>query len=64
MWQAQLRGVKLWKVSPPPECDLKCSSFSFFAEVGDAVLLDTRIWYHGTVVNHGQFSITIQSEYG
>ncbi|XP_055310867.1 uncharacterized protein LOC129573790 isoform X2 [Sitodiplosis mosellana] len=62
MWQAQLQGNKTWFISPTPECDSKCSSFSFYVEAGDAVLIDTRIWYHGTIT--GQFSITIQSEYG
>lgn len=28
------------------------------------VLLDTRNWYHGTSVLNGEFSFTIQSEYG
>lgn len=64
MWQAQIRGNKNWTVSPTPECDTKCSSFSFYVEPGDAVLIDTRIWYHGTSVAPGQFSMTIQSEYG
>lgn len=92
MWQAQLRGNKTWMLSPTPECDTKCSSFSFYVEPGDAgmstdpiqlyiksknfefyqinsclifsVLIDTRIWYHGTKVSSGQFSLTIQSEYG
>lgn len=64
MWQAQLQGTKFWEVSPTPECDARCPSFSFFVEPGDAVLIDTRIWYHGTSVKSGEFSMTIQSEYG
>lgn len=64
MWQAQLQGNKTWLLSPSPECDSMCSSFSFYVEPGDAVLIDTRIWYHGTTVPNGQFSLTIQSEYG
>lgn len=64
MWQAQLQGNKTWLLSPSPECDSMCSSFSFYVEPGDAVLIDTRIWYHGTSVSNGQFSLTIQSEYG
>lgn len=64
MWQAQLQGNKTWMLSPTPECDSKCSSFTFYVEPGDAVLIDTRIWYHGTSVSTGQFSLTIQSEYG
>lgn len=27
------------------------------------VLLDTRVWYHGTTIAPGEFSLTIQSEY-
>lgn len=23
-WQAQLRGQKVWKLAPPPECFYKC----------------------------------------
>lgn len=64
MWQAQLQGNKTWTVSPTAECDSMCSSFSFYVEPGDAILMDTRIWYHGTHVQDGQFSMTIQSEYG
>lgn len=30
MWQAQLQGNKTWNVSPTPECEAMCSSFSFF----------------------------------
>lgn len=63
MWQAQLQGNKTWTVSPPPECDSICSSFKFYVESGDALLLDTRVWYHSTRAA-GQFSMTVQSEYG
>lgn len=64
MWQAQLRGNKTWLVAPTPECDDVCESFTFFVEPGDALLIDTRIWYHETHIAPGEFSITIQSEYG
>ncbi|CAD7006062.1 uncharacterized protein LOC101448387 [Ceratitis capitata] len=65
VWQAQLQGNKSWIVAPTPECDHVCQSFSFYVEPGDAVLVDTRIWYHGSSIpNKGQFGITIQSEYG
>ncbi|XP_055705028.1 uncharacterized protein LOC129802864 [Phlebotomus papatasi] len=64
MWQAQLRGNKSWVLAPTPECDSQCKSFSFYVEPGDAVLVDTRLWYHGTYVPKGEFSLTIQSEYG
>lgn len=65
MWQAQLRGNKTWTLAPTPECSRVCDQFSFYVESGDAVLIDTRIWYHGTSIKtHKQFSLTIQSEYG
>lgn len=64
MWQAQLQGNKSWILAPTPECDHLCHSFSFYVEPGDAVLVDTRIWYHGTSIPKGQFALTIQSEYG
>lgn len=64
MWQAQLQGNKSWTLNPPPECDSVCSSFEFYVEPGDAVLIDTRNWYHSTTILDKRFSITIQSEYG
>ncbi|XP_075170066.1 uncharacterized protein LOC142242032 [Haematobia irritans] len=64
MWQAQIKGNKSWILAPTPECDHLCKSFSFNVEPGDAVLVDTRIWYHGTSIPKGQFTLTIQSEYG
>lgn len=42
--------------------DFKCADFLNL--VIFAVLIDTRFWYHGTTVTNGQFSLTIQSEYG
>lgn len=43
----------------------------FFFQIPDSpiyciflVLVDTRIWYHGTSIPKGQFALTIQSEYG
>lgn len=64
MWQAQLQGNKSWVLAPTPECEQICHSFSFYVEPGDAVLVDTRIWYHGTSIPKGEFALTIQSEYG
>jgi hypothetical protein len=64
IWQAQLQGNKTWILAPLPECDEVCSSFSFFSEAGDAILLDTRMWYYGTTVAKNSIEITIQSEYG
>ena len=64
MWQGQIIGSKTWTVAPTPECDDVCERFSFFVDTGDIILLDTRIWYHGTRVENGKFSLTITSEYG
>ncbi|KAI8127627.1 hypothetical protein CVS40_3058 [Lucilia cuprina] len=64
MWQAQLKGNKSWLLAPTPECDQVCNTFSFVAGPGDAVLIDTRFWYHGTSIPKGKFTLTIQSEYG
>lgn len=64
MWQAQLQGTKTWHLKPSPECETVCHSLTFLAEPGDAVLIDTRVWYHGTTIAPGEFSLAIQSEYG
>ncbi|KAK9881510.1 hypothetical protein WA026_016390 [Henosepilachna vigintioctopunctata] len=64
MWQAQIKGEKMWHVRPAPECEQLCKNLSFSVDPGDAVLLDTRVWYHGTTIIPGQFSLSIQSEYG
>jgi hypothetical protein len=64
MWQAQLKGSKTWHLLPPPECEDVCSQLSFLVEPGDAVLVDTRVWYHGTIITPGEFSLSVQSEYG
>ncbi|XP_015593936.1 uncharacterized protein LOC107267143 [Cephus cinctus] len=64
MWQAQILGSKTWTVAPTPECDRVCRKFDFSVGSGDILLLDTRIWYHGTYVENGHLSLTITSEYG
>lgn len=64
MWQGQVQGTKTWTVAPVPECEHICHKFDFYVEQGDIVLLDTRIWYHATRIPKGQFSMTVQSEYG
>lgn len=64
MWQAQISGNKTWNLIPTPECESQCSPIQFYVEPGDAVLLDTRIWYHSTTNAPNQFSLTLQSEYG
>ncbi|KAG7295923.1 hypothetical protein JYU34_021013 [Plutella xylostella] len=64
MWQGQVSGNKTWAIAPVPECDSVCHKFQYYVEPGDVVLLDTRIWYHATSLPKGQFSLTVQSEYG
>ncbi|XP_060535211.1 uncharacterized protein LOC132707387 isoform X2 [Cylas formicarius] len=64
MWQAQLRGSKRWKLLPPPECQSVCEGVEFTVVPGDAVLVDTRVWYHSTKIAPGEFSLSVQSEYG
>uniref|UniRef100_A0A0K8TCI3 Bifunctional arginine demethylase and lysyl-hydroxylase JMJD6 n=1 Tax=Lygus hesperus TaxID=30085 RepID=A0A0K8TCI3_LYGHE len=64
MWQAQLKGHKVWRLTPTPECESVCSSISFTVSPGDILLLDTRQWYHDTYILDGEFSITVSSEYG
>lgn len=39
-----------------------CKKLSQYFSV--TVLLDTRLWYHATTIPKGQFSLTVQSEYG
>ncbi|XP_072947479.1 uncharacterized protein [Epargyreus clarus] len=64
MWQGQVKGNKTWSVAPVPECEHVCHKFDYYVEPGDIVLLDTRLWYHATTIPKGQFSLTVQSEYG
>ncbi|XP_026737837.1 uncharacterized protein LOC113501050 [Trichoplusia ni] len=64
MWQGQVLGNKTWSIAPVPECDHVCHKFDYYVEPGDVVLLDTRVWYHSTTIPKGQFSLTVQSEYG
>ncbi|XP_045766733.1 uncharacterized protein LOC123868307 isoform X2 [Maniola jurtina] len=64
MWQGQVKGNKTWTVVPVPECEHVCNKFQYYVEPGDVVLLDTRLWYHATSIPKGQFSLTVQSEYG
>ncbi|KAH0554393.1 uncharacterized protein LOC123263394 [Cotesia glomerata] len=64
MWQGQLAGKKIWSVAPTPECDSVCKRFNFSVDTGDIVLLDTRVWYHATLIKDNTLSLTITSEYG
>lgn len=64
MWQGQVKGNKSWHIAPVPECEDVCTQFKYYVEPGDVVLLDTRLWYHATKIPKGEFSLTVQSEYG
>lgn len=63
-WQAQIRGVKTWTLVPPPECESVCvPSLKVTVRPGDILLVNTNHWYHSTLVEPGDISITIGSEY-
>lgn len=63
-WQAQIRGVKTWTLVPPPECESVCvPSLKVTVRPGDIILVNTNHWYHSTLVEPGEMSITIGSEY-
>ncbi|KAJ3640192.1 hypothetical protein Zmor_003506 [Zophobas morio] len=62
-WQAQLRGRKLWRLAPPPECYYKCQEMEITVEAGEIIVVDTNRWYHQTFILPGEISITIGSEF-
>ncbi|KAL1474847.1 hypothetical protein MTO96_020490 [Rhipicephalus appendiculatus] len=63
-WQAQIRGSKTWTLLPPPECESVCvPSLTVTVRPGDIILVNTNHWYHSTLVEPGEMSITIGSEY-
>uniref|UniRef100_A0A131YY36 Phosphatidylserine specific receptor ptdserr n=1 Tax=Rhipicephalus appendiculatus TaxID=34631 RepID=A0A131YY36_RHIAP len=63
-WQAQIRGSKTWTLLPPPECESVCvPSLKVTVRPGDIILVNTNHWYHSTLVEPGEMSITIGSEY-
>ncbi|KAG5865397.1 hypothetical protein JTB14_010845 [Gonioctena quinquepunctata] len=62
-WQAQLKGKKIWKLVPPPECHNICQTIDILVEPGDIIVVDTNRWYHQTIVSQGEVSITIGSEF-
>ncbi|KAF5283382.1 hypothetical protein FQA39_LY04758 [Lamprigera yunnana] len=62
-WQAQLRGRKLWKFAPPPECLYRCKELAVTVAPGEIIVVDTNRWYHQTHVLPGDISITIGAEF-
>ncbi|XP_041047104.1 uncharacterized protein LOC121279804 [Carcharodon carcharias] len=62
-WQAQIRGIKHWKLEPPAECYYECSSLEAIVYPGQIIVLDTNKWFHETHILGEELSITIGSEY-
>ncbi|XP_046406321.1 uncharacterized protein LOC124171223 [Ischnura elegans] len=62
-WQAQLRGSKLWKLQPPPECYYDCLSMEITVDRGEIIVVDTNRWYHSTLIVSEDMSITIGAEF-
>ncbi|KAF2885010.1 hypothetical protein ILUMI_21184, partial [Ignelater luminosus] len=62
-WQAQLRGQKIWKLAPPPECFYKCHELQVTVAPGEIIVVDTNRWYHQTYIPPGDISITIGAEF-
>ncbi|XP_072384835.1 bifunctional arginine demethylase and lysyl-hydroxylase JMJD6 [Diabrotica undecimpunctata] len=62
-WQAQLSGRKLWKLAPPPECWHTCRQMEVEVKTGEIIAVDTNRWYHQTIVQPGEISLTIGSEF-
>ncbi|XP_044257109.1 bifunctional arginine demethylase and lysyl-hydroxylase JMJD6 [Tribolium madens] len=62
-WQAQIKGRKLWRLAPPPECLYKCQEIQVIVESGEIIIVDTNRWYHQTFILPGEISITIGAEF-
>ncbi|GFU30016.1 uncharacterized protein NPIL_514491 [Nephila pilipes] len=62
-WQAQIKGRKTWYLLPPPECEDVCTSMNITVHRGDIILIDTNQWYHTTVIEGEEMSVTLGSEY-
>lgn len=61
----QIAGTKQWTLTPPPECHSQCSANPINVTIhpGEALLLNTNMWYHSTLVLGDQLSIALGSEY-
>lgn len=63
-WQAQVKGHKIWTLTPPPECYFECGPrMEVTLHPGSIVIVDTNSWFHSTLVIGDEMSITIGSEY-
>jgi len=63
-WQAQIRGVKTWYLTPPPECRWSChGTMEITMYPGDMIILDTNRWFHATLASGEELSVVITNEY-
>lgn len=62
-WQAQIKGKKSWYLLPPPECENVCTAVNITVNRGDVILVDTNQWYHTTIIEGDEMSVTLGSEY-
>ncbi|KAK5639415.1 hypothetical protein RI129_011907 [Pyrocoelia pectoralis] len=62
-WQAQIRGKKVWRLAPPPECFYQCREMEVTVSPGEIIVVDTNRWYHQTHILPGDLSITIGAEF-
>ena len=77
-WQAQVTGVKQWKLKPPKECRRSEGDLGFYLasyrslcrddeisvdlHAGDMIIVNTDLWEHSTLVKEG-LSVSITGEY-
>merc|ERR1711971_111302 len=63
-WQAQLRGVKTWRLRSPPECWMSChGEIKTTLYPGDIIIVNTNIWFHSTKVHGPELSISMVNEF-
>jgi len=63
-WQAQISGVKTWYLRPPPECASSCHpTMQATLYPGDLIIVNTRLWFHGTKVHGPDISLSLVAEF-
>lgn len=63
-WQAQISGVKTWYLRPPPECASSCHpTMQATLYPGDIIIVNTRLWFHGTKVQGPDISLSLVAEF-
>jgi len=63
-WQAQISGVKTWYLRPPPECASSCHpTMQATLYPGDLIIVNTRLWFHGTKVHKPDISLSLVAEF-